>query len=653
MKQTNHSRAAAVAVGAIVALAVASSPANAGFYPTYDCVAAKQKASGKHAANAAKAWAKYFSDTTKDPGGVSRDAAIAKSQTKLDETFTKAEDKAASQGAECVETTETSTLIGGAVAAAVAQAAADITDSMDSGDKADVKCRTAIIKAVGKFYSSDAAAFAKLYKDPTKDGAERNELAANREKAALKFSDAVVKAQTKATGTCDLGAISDTTLAEDVAAGTGLIVQATTTSPGLPENTWTEVVPPTSVEYRGQLLAPLCSKDTPYSYWVKRGTVNKLLVYYQGGGACWSNASCWTIGTYDQDVQPSDNPGNLSTGFGDLSNPDNPFADWNAVFISYCTGDVHWGSNDHAYGSLGTNIIRHRGRQNAAVVEKWVREHFLDPEQVFVTGSSAGSYGAIMNSTFLMEYVYPWSQFDVLGDAGTGVITEEWLQNSITNWGAQAQVPDFVPGLGDVPVQELSSPEMWELIAQHYPQHRFAQYQSLYDGSGGGQAAFFNVMANPDMILNWTQWWTLSCEWSACMQDFVDHIYSTVPNFRFYTGTGTRHTIFGSDKVYADTEGGVVPLVDWLNEMMDHSDTVGWDNVATSDETSVVNYCQGGASAGLTCVVDGDCGGGTCEQEPDASPNAPYTGGEVICAPTVCPCADGMGGGLVTCPAAP
>ena len=35
---------------------------------------------------------------------------------------------------------------------------------------------------------------------------------------------------------------------------------------------------------------------------------------------------------------------------------------------------------------------------NARVVEKWAREHFVIPEQVFVTGSSAGAYGASSNA---------------------------------------------------------------------------------------------------------------------------------------------------------------------------------------------------------------------------------------------------------------
>src|SRR6185503_3465158 len=99
------------------------------------------------------------------------------------------------------------------------------------------------------------------------------------------------------------------------------------------------------------------------------------------------------------------NPALVSTGFGDYDNPLNPMTDWSVVFVSYCTCDVHWGDEDHQY-SPG-NKANHRGRVNAAVVEKWAREHFVDPAKVFVTGSSAGSYGAIMNAYWLMKDVWP------------------------------------------------------------------------------------------------------------------------------------------------------------------------------------------------------------------------------------------------------
>src|SRR5262249_56213867 len=47
-------------------------------------------------------------------------------------------------------------------------------------------------------------------------------------------------------------------------------------------------------------------------------------------------------------------------------------------------------------------------------------------------------------------------------------------------------------------------------------------------------------------------------------------------------GTGSRHTMWGSDKVYNDTTGGVPLLVDWVNAMLDG--TPAWTNVEANDE---------------------------------------------------------------------
>ena len=52
-------------------------------------------------------------------------------------------------------------------------------------------------------------------------------------------------------------------------------------------------------------------------------------------------------------------------------------------------------------------------------------------------------------------------------------------------------------------------------------------------------------------------------------------------NFRYYIGTGSRHTMWGNDKVYTDTTGGVPTLVDWVSAMLDG--TPEWTNVECTD----------------------------------------------------------------------
>src|SRR5439155_1585781 len=165
------------------------------------------------------------------------------------------------------------------------------------------------------------------------------------------------------------------------------------TAPHVP-STWAMYSPPSDVEYNGQTLHPICARGTPSSFWARRGTVNKLVVYYQGGGACFSNLSCApAVHAFKDSAGPGDDPTQYTEGIANVTNPDNPFRDWNAVFVSYCTGDIHWGDATVTYEAPDAPpvTINHRGAENARVVEKWAREHFVNPEEVFVTGSSGGS----------------------------------------------------------------------------------------------------------------------------------------------------------------------------------------------------------------------------------------------------------------------
>ena len=50
---------------------------------------------------------------------------------------------------------------------------------------------------------------------------------------------------------------------------------------------------------------------------MKRGTVNKMLMYYQGGGACWDCATC-SPPTHKTAAGAFDNPADATSGFADL-----------------------------------------------------------------------------------------------------------------------------------------------------------------------------------------------------------------------------------------------------------------------------------------------------------------------------------------------
>src|SRR5262249_60953524 len=58
--------------------------------------------------------------------------------------------------------------------------------------------------------------------------------------------------------------------------------------------------------YEGRDFDPKCVDGSPYKFFARRGTVNKLVMYYQGGGACWEQTTC-SLHTCDQSVDDSDN----------------------------------------------------------------------------------------------------------------------------------------------------------------------------------------------------------------------------------------------------------------------------------------------------------------------------------------------------------
>ncbi len=384
----------------------------------------------------------------------------------------------------------------------------------------------------------------------------------------------------------DRGGLDGAAVADRVDGLARAVRESITISP-LVSSEWTMVEPPAVVTYDGRDYTPTCWDGEPWVFFVKRGSVNNVVMYYQGGGACWSSFTCGGLPgvvspTFKRSTGPGDNPANFSSGFADASNPDNPFRDWHQVFVPYCTGDVHWGDAVVDYDLLGNPLtVRHKGFHNAQVAEQFAREHFVHPDQVFVTGSSAGAYGAIVNSLYLQERVYPSADFAVVGDAGNGVITQDFLVNDLSNWGIQDNLPPWMPGL-NVPLTQLRASDLYIEAARTYPQNRFATYTTAYDGGQGGQTGFFQVMRVGLNILDWVRWWDSSCAWNEEMLALnAEASAASGANFRSYVGTGSAHTMWGRNKVYDDTTGNVPTIRDWLVAMLD--DGPGWTDVIADD----------------------------------------------------------------------
>lgn len=584
------------------ALALLAAPASAEkIYGADRCVSDKLRAAATACDAVLGAWARFERDGDEDR----LDEALGKVRGKLARAWSRAERRVARE-LDCSETTAASDAVATELEDAAEAYATAVNEGLDLGDPADAACGRALLEA-GRDACEELLRATGLH--VRQKGKDRLRLRlASQEAAALAEFHEAAQAATAACGTAatppGLAGVLDA-LVED-------LVYATTVSPAVDDQGFTPIDPDEVVSYLGRELRPICSRDTPYVFFAKRGSVNKLVVYYQGGGACWNYLTC-NLPTYKVEADPlDDDPDDASSGFADLSDPLNPFRDWNVVFVPYCTGDIHWGDSAVDYTSGGQTLhIEHRGAVNARVVEKWARDHFVLPEQVFVTGSSAGAYGAIGNAPWHMEFAWPSSEFAVLGDAGNGVITQDFLVNDLQNWGLEKNIPDWIPALAGRDLASLSIVDAYVESARFYPQNRFATLTTAYDGNFGGQTGFYNIMLNGGNPAAALSWWDASCQWNEAMRaQNLETFMRSPQNFRYYIGTGSRHTFWGWPGVYDDTTGGVPTLVDWVEEMLVGGP--GWVNVECAD-------------CGTTFPSD---------PKPPALPDPPFdASGNIVCAP--------------------
>jgi len=295
----------------------------------------------------------------------------------------------------------------------------------------------------------------------------------------------------------------------------------------------------------------LCARGTPYRFFVRGGRSDRVIIDFQGGGACWNELTCSAAGALF-----SDSTGELD-GFvtaigegrvGGLFDPDptTPFADWTIVHIPYCTGDVHWGDAFQDYGGVQ---IEHRGYVNATAALSWIYARYPDPDNLFVTGCSAGAYGAVLHSAYIGQH-YPDAAMSVLADSGAGIITDDFLLNSLPNWNAEANIPSFVAGL-DRPIADLTLPMLYTAIGQHFPEHRFAQTATAFDAD---QIFFYRAMGgDPE-------------DWPGLFRGSIAEIEGTLGNFSSFIPPGSMHCVTPYP-FFSTREVGGQSLTQWAEDL--------------------------------------------------------------------------------------
>jgi hypothetical protein len=165
---------------------------------------------------------------------------------------------------------------------------------------------------------------------------------------------------------------------------------------------------------------PICIAGTPYSVFTRAGKKNKLLIFTQGGGACWQDFYNCNV------LSEAQEPPTARVGIWDFDSPDNIFADYSIVYMPYCDGSTFGGDNDvfdPAFGAaigVPAAVVRfHRGLRNLSAGMDLAAATFPRASKITVAGSSAGGVGAAAFAPFLARFEYGNNkELTVFNDAG-------------------------------------------------------------------------------------------------------------------------------------------------------------------------------------------------------------------------------------------
>lgn len=305
----------------------------------------------------------------------------------------------------------------------------------------------------------------------------------------------------------------------------------------------------------------LCSSGTPYQFYAKPAAASdNLLVFFNGGGACWFGEACDlasepNIHTPLADMDEN-NPA-LSKGIFNFEESDNPFVDYSMVFIPYCTGDVHIGGGPRTYqytNADGENVsitAHHNGYANSMAVLDWVYANYNAPNKIVITGSSAGAIGSSFYSGFVAEH-YSQTPVILLADAAGGY-GSPFMAVTHSAWNTASILPDWQEYEGESN-DSISFEDFYIASANHNKNLSIAQYNAAEDAT---QVMFTQVIGDPPGSFSMPQ---------RIFNNYLE-IESAVDEFFSYTAGGEVHTILRSNIFYEyEVEG--VRFVDWVSDLV-------------------------------------------------------------------------------------
>lgn len=292
------------------------------------------------------------------------------------------------------------------------------------------------------------------------------------------------------------------------------------------------------------LHGAVCLTGEQFQVNVRHGSSDEVLLYMQGGGACWDYVTCYVLGTATTGAN-----GAVEAGALDIDNPDSPFKDYDIVYVPYCDGSVFTGDATVDYNG---NETYHHGLRNLSVAVDALKKEFPDPSRIIVAGSSAGGYGTFAGYG-VTRVAFPETPIQIFNDSGPGLqnlnASQDVLDRTV-NWDFTKRIPPSCTAC-DVQYSYLLN---WALDRDSKLRTALYSYQQ------DGVISFFIDLDGP--------------QYQSLLLSVTDDVRAQDPErFQRFFPLGTNHTVLLSPEFYTQSIDGV-SLLDWTNAFLADSD--GW-----------------------------------------------------------------------------
>lgn len=192
--------------------------------------------------------------------------------------------------------------------------------------------------------------------------------------------------------------------------------------------------------YRVTPEAAKSSNGTEWHGILRKGSENKLVVYFFGGGvSITEETSRGGKKFYAEDMTGQDFVSTWGIGSNDASNP---FKNWSFLVIPYASGDFHSGTGEYRYTENGKEkVIYHQGYTNYSAFIEEAKQYIGNPDTLLVTGFSAGGFATSLLADDVIGRFHSATNVTVCVDSSL-LLYDGWHETAQNLWKSPAEITE-------------------------------------------------------------------------------------------------------------------------------------------------------------------------------------------------------------------